>query len=169
MWNLAEARLELDEGGQAPVAAKYTLRYNSGIAFERSKVYTTPTLLLRGAGNLDCGHQVILAAQQTCTTSSSSGSSSSIRGHSIKERVRALLHLKSEQDHVPVRDGIERLVPKRRVPPPAAMSVALIEAPGLEAKGLSAVSEGKEEAHEREQVGLVRVQALLQEQQVELA
>lgn len=156
MWNLAEARLELGEGGPAPVAAKDTLRHSSGIAFERSKVYTTPTLLLRGAGNVDCGHQVILAAQPTGTSSSSSR-----RTHSIKDRLRALIHLKSEQDHMPVRDGIERLIPKRRVPPPAAMSVALIKAPGLEAKGLSAVSEGKEETHEREQVGLVRVQALL--------
>ena len=82
--------------------------------------------------------------------------------------MRPLLHLKSKQDHVPVRDGIERLVPQRCVPPPAALSVALIKAPGLEAKGLSAVSEGKEETHERKQVGLVRVQALFQQQQVEL-
>lgn len=68
-----------------------------------------------------------------------------------------------------MRDGIERLIPQGCIPPPTTMSVALIKAPGFEAKGLSAVSERKEEAHEREQVGLVRVQALLQEQQVELA
>ena len=54
-------------------------------------------------------------------------------------------------------------------PPPATMSGALVKALGLQAKGLSTVSEGKEEADERKQVGLVRVQALLQEQQVELA
>lgn len=68
-----------------------------------------------------------------------------------------------------MRDGIERLIPQGCVPSPAPMSMALIKALGLEAKGFSAVSEGKEEAHKCEQVGLVRVQALFQEHQVELA
>ena len=86
-------------------------------------------------------------------------------------------HLKSQQDGVPVGHRVWRLIPRRGSSiaavagsgATATAGIFLLEARRVQPQGLPAVGAGEEEAHERKEVGLVRVHTLLKQQQGQLS